>query len=336
MPWWHRKPVNEGILMRRFVKSLIAIAAALPLAAGQAMAETPDDVQAPGNSRVSNSGQPVEAVVEEGPSDTFEGYNRAMFSFNEGFDDYIYRPVAKGYTKVVPEPIRKGVTNFFGNIRDVWYAANHFMQGNAERGVKDLARVTANTIFGIGGLIDVGTTMHIEKEKADFGQTLGIWGVGSGPYVVLPILGDSTVRDTIALPAEWYGDPWSYVRKIRVRNVGLVIRAVNYRANLLDASDFVDEVALDKYEFRRDAYLQRRRAMIEGKSTAAWETQTSDPFINPVANAAELRNVHGTDVPVVIPDASAPSVPQTVPVEASASEKAIETSPVPVSAEQAK
>lgn len=323
--------------MKSLVKPLIAIAAAFPLMAGHALAETPNDVQAPGSSQVSNAGQPA-AVVEEGPTDTFEGYNRAMFSFNEGFDDYIYRPVAKGYTKVVPEVARKGVTNFFGNIRDVWYAANHFMQGNAERGVKDLARVTANTIFGIAGLIDVATTMHIEKEKADFGQTLGIWGVGSGPYVVLPILGDSTVRDTVALPAEWYGDPWSYVRKIRVRNIGIVLRAVNYRANLLDASDFVDEVALDKYEFRRDAYLQRRRAMIEGKSTAAWETQTSDPFINPAANAAGMKKAPETVTPAGTPDASAPSVPHAAPadVPAPASGKAVETVPAAAPAEQAK
>ncbi len=309
--------------MKRLAKPLIAISVALPLMAGSAFAETPTDSQ---DSPVSNTAQSVDNAVSGTPNDTFEGYNRAMFSFNEGFDDYIFRPIAKGYTKVVPEPARDGVTNFFGNIRDVWYSANHFMQGNGERGVKDLARVTANTIFGIGGLIDVATRLGIEKEKADFGQTLGIWGVGSGPYVVLPILGDSTVRDTIALPAEWYGDPWSYVRKIRVRNIGIVLRAVNYRANLLDASDFVDEVALDKYEFRRDAYLQRRQAMIEGKSTAAWETQTSDPFINPAADIKGMK----------APETAAPAEMPTPPVEAPA--KAPETVPVsaPVPAEQAK
>lgn len=271
--------------MKRLSKTLLAVAAATTFVAGQAMAETPKN-------------------------DTFEGYNRAMFSFNEGFDNYIFKPVAKGYTKVVPEPARDGVTNFFGNIRDVWYAANHFMQGNGERGVKDLARITANTIFGVGGLIDVATRLGIEKEKADFGQTLGIWGVGSGPYVVLPFLGDSTVRDTITLPAEWYGDPWAYVRKIRVRNAGIVLRVVNYRANLLDASDFVDEVALDKYAFRRDAYLQRRQAMIEGKSTAAaWETEVSDPLVNPagIGKTAPSAAPAGPDVPQAAPAVDAPA-----------------------------
>ena len=316
--------------MKHLVKPLIAIAAALPLMAGQAVAETP------GEGQVAKTEQTAEQAVSGTPDDTFEGYNRAMFAFNEAFDDYIFRPVAKGYTKVVPEPARNGVTNFFGNIRDVWYAANHFMQGNAERGVKDLARVTANTIFGIAGLMDVATTMGIEKEKADFGQTLGIWGVGSGPYVVLPILGDSTVRDTVALPAEWYGDPWSYVRKIRVRNIGIVLRAVNYRANMLDASDFVDEVALDKYEFRRDAYLQRRQAMIEGKSTAAWETQASDPFINPATDTKGMK-VPETVAPVATPGTA---VPQAEP-PAAAPAKAVETTapaqvPAPVPAEQAK
>ena len=323
--------------MKCLVKPLVvAVAMALPLMAGHAFADAPDEISGVGDVPQKKTSPTVEQVASDAPSDTFEGYNRAMFAFNEAFDDYIFRPVAKGYTKVVPEPVRDGVTNFFGNIRDIWYAANHFMQGNAERGVKDLARVTANTIFGIGGLIDVGTRLGIEKEKADFGQTLGIWGVGSGPYVVLPILGDSTVRDTIALPAEWYGDPWSYVRKIRVRNVGIVLRAVNYRANLLDASEFADEVALDKYEFRRDAYLQRRRAMIEGKSAAAWETQTTDPFFNPAAAKApgtvaptEVPSVPQTQPPTVAPaDGTSPQTapvpaktPDSVPVPADAAEK---------------
>ncbi len=296
--------------MKCLMKPLVAVAVALPLMAGHALAEAPDEIPGAGDAPVAKTSSAAESVASDAPSDTFEGYNRAMFAFNEAFDDYIFRPIAKGYTKVVPEPVRDGVTNFFGNIRDIWYAANHFMQGNAERGVKDLARVTANTIFGVGGLIDVGTRLGIEKEKADFGQTLGIWGVGSGPYVVLPILGDSTVRDTIALPAEWYGDPWSYVRKIRVRNIGIVLRAVNYRANLLDASDFADEVALDKYEFRRDAYLQRRRAMIEGKSTAAWENQTTDPFFNPAA-----AKTPGATAPAGVPPAPQAQPPATAPAD---------------------
>lgn len=324
--------------MKGFVKPLMAIAAAFPLMVGSALAEALHDVQTLDNGHVSNVRSATETVATDTSGDALEGYNRAMFAFNEGFDDYIFRPVAKGYTKVVPEIARKGVTNFFGNIRDVWYATNHFMQGDAERGVKDLARVTANTVFGIVGLIDVGTSMGIEKEKADFGQTLGIWGVGSGAYVVLPILGDSTVRDTVALPAEWYGDPWSYIHKIRVRNIGVVLRAVNYRANLLDASDFADEVALDKYEFRRDAYLQHRRAMIEGKSTATWETQASDPFINPAANMTELKESKiavpaGTAVPSML------SAPQATPVKKVSTptpEKAAETVPPHTPAKSAK
>ena len=160
------------------------------------------------------------------PNDPFENYNRVMFSVNEAFDNVIFKPVATVYKNVLPDIVQTGVTNFFGNIADVWTAFNNFLQGEGQKGLSDVTRVTVNTIFGLGGLIDVASDLQLTKHHADFGQTLGVWGMEAGPYVVLPILGPSTLRDTIALPAEWYGDPWTYVDNISVRNVGIVVRAV--------------------------------------------------------------------------------------------------------------
>ncbi len=218
------------------------------------------------------------------PNDPFENYNRVMFSVNEAFDNVIFKPVATAYKAVLPDIVQTGVTNFFGNIADVWTAFNNFLQGEGQKGLSDVTRVTVNTIFGLGGLIDVASDLKLTKHRADFGQTLGVWGMESGPYVVLPILGPSTLRDTIALPAEWYGDPWTYVDNIRLRNVGIVVRAVNYRAALLDASSLVDDASLDKYEFIRDAFLQRRYKQVHGSDSGDgdWEEVTaSEPFIKP-------------------------------------------------------
>ena len=218
------------------------------------------------------------------PNDPFENYNRVMFSVNEAFDNVIFKPVATIYKNVLPDIVQTGVTNFFGNIADVWTAFNNFLQGEGQKGLSDVTRVTVNTIFGLGGLIDVASDLKLTKHHADFGQTLGVWGMESGPYVVLPILGPSTLRDTIALPAEWYGDPWTSVDNLRLRNAGIVVRAVNYRAALLDASSLVDDASLDKYEFMRDAFLQRRYKQVHGSDSGdgEWEEVTaSEPFIKP-------------------------------------------------------
>ncbi len=218
------------------------------------------------------------------PNDPFENYNRVMFTVNEAFDNVAFKPAATIYKNILPDIVQTGVTNFFGNIADVWTAFNNFLQGEGEKGLSDVTRVTVNTIFGLGGVIDVASNLKLQKHHADFGQTLGVWGMEAGPYVVLPILGPSTLRDTIALPAEWYGDPWTYVDNIRLRNAGIIVRAVNYRAALLDASSLIDDAALDKYEFMRDAFLQRRYRQVHSKdgSDDEWvEVSASEPFIKP-------------------------------------------------------
>lgn len=198
------------------------------------------------------------------PKDPYEGFNRAMFTFNDKVDQVALKPVATVYQKVLPSFVQTGVGNFFGNIGDVWIAANNLMQGKIEDGMSDVARVTINSSFGIVGVLDIASEAGLTKHNEDFGQTLGKWGFKSGPYVVLPFLGSSTVRDTIALPADFYGDLWGYKYPVYVRNIGRGVRVVDRRAATLDAYDLIEQAALDKYEFVRDAYLQRRESLIHG------------------------------------------------------------------------
>lgn len=202
------------------------------------------------------------------PQDPFEGFNRTMFRFNEAVDEAVLKPVAKGYQSVTPSFVQTVVGNFFGNLGDVWTAANNLLQGNLHEGLSDVMRVATNTVLGLGGVLDIASEAGMTKHKEDFGQTLGAWGVPAGPYVVLPLLGPSTVRDTAALPADFAGDPWVYADPVRVRNTGSVLRIVDERAALLGASNLMEDVALDNYAFMRDAWLQRRESMV-GRNTSS-------------------------------------------------------------------
>jgi phospholipid-binding lipoprotein MlaA len=198
------------------------------------------------------------------PNDPYEGFNRAMFSFNDTVDTVALTPAAKAYRFVLPQFVQTGIDNFFGNIGDLWSAVNQLLQGRVETGVTSIMRVAINTTFGLGGVLDVSSEARLPKQKSDFGQTLGKWGVASGPYVVLPLLGPSTLRDTVAYPADLYGDPWRYKDPVRWRNVGTGVRIVDRRAQLLDATNLLEDAALDKYDFVRDAYMQSRQAQIDG------------------------------------------------------------------------
>jgi phospholipid-binding lipoprotein MlaA len=203
------------------------------------------------------------ATTGVNPHDPLEGYNRAMFSFNEGVDKAIVKPVASGYKTVMPEFARTGVTNFFSNLGDVWIGVNNILQGKVGAGASDFGRFAINSTIGILGLFDIASNAGFEKHNEDFGQTLGRWGMGSGAYVVLPILGPSDVRDGFSrLAIDWHGDPLWYVRNIPTRNELIGVRAVDNRANLLDASRLAEEAALDHYAYVRDAFLQRRRSLI--------------------------------------------------------------------------
>lgn len=192
------------------------------------------------------------------PADPFEPFNRSISRFNDGVDDAVLIPAATAYRNVLPSPVRTGVNNFFGNLGDVWSFANSVLQLRLQNSAETFMRVNVNTFFGLGGLLDIATEAGIDRHKEDFGQTLGRWGVPSGPYLVLPLLGPSTVRDAAVLPIDSQGDLLGAVNTIPVRNSMYVLRVVDLRSNFLRASQLLGDAALDKYSFTRDVFLQRR------------------------------------------------------------------------------
>ncbi len=217
------------------------------------------------------------------PADPFEPYNRAMFGFNEGVDRAILKPVATAYRDITPSPIRTGVTNFFGNIGDVWSLVNNILQGKPKESVETLMRVSFNTIFGFAGVFDIATEMRMEKHSEDFGQTLGYWGMGSGPYIVLPLLGPSNVRDGIGTAVDANTDLVNNTDRVPVRNSLAALRVVNTRANFLSAGEVLDQAALDKYSFTRDLYLQRRESLIRDDNAPEKEERYDLPEDKPAA-----------------------------------------------------
>ena len=199
---------------------------------------------------------------ERDPRDPWEGFNRGVYRFNDAFDEYLARPVARGYVKALHQEIRTRIGNFFANLADPLIGLNNFLQGKFEEGVNDWARFAFNSTFGILGLHDFASDAGLEKHNEDFGQTFGRWGAGQGPYLVLPLLGSSSVRDGVGTAADMWLDPMGEIRPIDVRNSLIALRAVNLRADLLEASRILEEAALDRYVFQRDAYLQRRRSLV--------------------------------------------------------------------------
>lgn len=196
------------------------------------------------------------------PRDPLEPFNRGVYQLNDAVDRAVLKPVATAYQDVVPSLIRRGVNNFFANLQDAWSFVNNALQFKGEAAADSAVRFGVNTFIGLGGVLDVATEMNIEKHTKDFGHTLGYWGVAPGPYLVLPLLGSSTLRDTVALPVDFQGDIVGSIEHVPTRNTLIALRLVDDRANLLKASAMLDEVALDKYTFVRDAYLQRRRSAI--------------------------------------------------------------------------
>ena len=193
------------------------------------------------------------------PRDPLEPFNRGVYHINDAVDRAVIKPMATAYRDVLPSPIRTGVNNFFGNLQDAWSAVNSALQLKGEAAGNSLVRFGVNTVFGLGGVLDIASEMRIERHTEDFGQTLGFWGVGAGPYLVLPLLGPSTVRDTAALPVDSQGNLTSGISDVGTRNSATALNLLDRRARLLDATKLLDEVALDPYTFTRDAHLQRRR-----------------------------------------------------------------------------
>ena len=172
--------------------------------------------------------------------------------------------------------MQTGVGNFFGNLDDVWTSSNNFLQGKFADGWSDVMRVAVNTFFGLGGVLDIASEAGLSKHKEDFGQTLGVWGVGPGPYIVLPILGPSTLRDTIATPLDLSAYPWAYKYPVRWRNTGYSLRVVDERAYALDVTNLLEDAALDRYIFIRDGYLQRRESKIHDGASSPPPYQDQD------------------------------------------------------------
>lgn len=195
-------------------------------------------------------------------ADPLEGFNRSVDGFNQVVDKALVKPLAQGYDKVTPPEVKQVIGNFFSNLDDISVAFNNLLQGKPKAAGSDITRFALNTTIGIVGLADVATELGFPKNDEDFGQTLGVWGVGSGPYLVLPLLGPSTLRDAPARVVDAPLDPLFHYDDVRVRNSLFVVNLVNTRANLLPATDLVERVALDQYAFVRDAYLKRRASLI--------------------------------------------------------------------------
>jgi phospholipid-binding lipoprotein MlaA len=192
--------------------------------------------------------------------DPWQGYNRAMFSFNDTVDRYTLKPLAKGYVFITPKFVRKGVSNALSNVGEVPSILNGILQGKPSKAGRDTGRLLINTTLGIAGIFDVATHLGLPSMgREDFGQTLAVWGVDQGPYIVLPFLGPSTARDTVALPAGWYADPRTHIDHRRTENAVLAVTLLDMRAELLDLEGHITG---DRYTFVRDAYLQRRIYLI--------------------------------------------------------------------------
>jgi phospholipid-binding lipoprotein MlaA len=196
------------------------------------------------------------------PRDPLEEYNRAAYSFNEMMDRMLFTPLASGYNFIMPAPVNRGVTNFFDNLGDVRSALNNLLQLKIGRAVNDVGRVAVNSTLGILGFMDVASNMNLPRYNEDFGQTLGVWGFGSGPYIVLPFFGPSTVRDGVGIVVDFFADPIFYLDERSTRWSLWGLQLIDTRADLLNASRVIDQAALDPYSFIRDAYLQRRDDLV--------------------------------------------------------------------------
>ena len=220
------------------------------------------------------------------PKDPLEPMNRRISSFNDTVDDNVLKPAATGYRDYTPELVQKGVSNFFRNLSDVWSTVNNGLQLKGRETAESGMRVVVNTVFGIYGIFDVASEIKLQRHPEDFGQTLGYWGVPSGPYVVLPLLGPSTVRDTSVVPVETSVDFVRQYDDVPVRNTAMATRIVDKRASLLQTTDLLTGAAIDKYSFTRDSYLQFRRNQVYDGNPPD-DDELVDPSAEPVAPSAK-------------------------------------------------
>ena len=196
------------------------------------------------------------------PKDPLEPVNRSISKFNEVLDDNVLKPAAKGYRDATPQLVQTGVRNVFNNLSDMWSTVNNGLQLKGRDTAESLMRSVVNSVFGIYGIFDVATEIGLERHPEDFGQTLGAWGVPNGPYLVLPLFGPSTLRDAAGMPVDTSVDYVRNLEHIATRNSAMAVRIIDKRAGLLDAGNMLNQAAIDKYTFTRDAYLQYRRNQV--------------------------------------------------------------------------
>ncbi|MGH8663254.1 MAG: MlaA family lipoprotein, partial [Burkholderiales bacterium] len=232
----------------------------------------------------------VSGCAHTNPRDPLEQFNRGVYSFNDTLDNVVLKPVATGYRTVTPQFVRTGVRNFFSNLDDVTVVINGVLQFKIPQALSDTGRFILNSTVGLLGFIDVATHLGLEKHNEDFGQTLGYWGVGSGPYLVLPFLGPSSFRDGVGRFVDaFYTDVVWYIDHIRTRNILVGTRVVSNREALLDSEKILEAAALDRYSFIRDAYLQRRRNLVyDGSPPPEPEEEAPPPEGKPRSEAPDL------------------------------------------------
>ena len=216
------------------------------------------------------------------PKDPLEPFNRSVSRFNDVLDDNVLKPVATGYRDVTPDLVQKGVRNVFNNLSDMWSTVNSGLQLKGRDTAESFMRVVVNTVFGVYGIFDVATEIKLQRHTEDFGQTLGYWGVPSGPYLVLPVLGPSTVRDTAGLSVDTSADVVRNLDHIPTRNSAMSLRIVEKRADLLKTTGMLEQAALDKYSFARDSYLQYRRSQVYDGNPPE-EDDLPDPSAEPAS-----------------------------------------------------
>lgn len=263
------------------------------------------------------------------PRDPLEPLNRKIFGFNEAVDQVLIKPVASGYAQVVPSFAQTAFSNVINNIKDVWSAVNLVLQGRPGEGAQEVLRVGINTTMGLGGLLDIATPMQLERHNEDLGQTFGVWGVPSGAYLVLPLFGPSTLRDVAGLPADYYFSPTVLFHQVPDINAARVMTLIHTRAQLLDATALMSDVALDKYAFVRDAYLQRRRNLIyNGDPPDEFSLRDDEPGFLPAVQAVALADT--------LPVAEASPLTEPMVNVQGSQEVPIAVQPEPASSEQPK
>lgn len=217
------------------------------------------------------------ATTASHPNDPFEEFNRNMFTLNKDLDAMVMKPMAEVYQTIAPEPVDKGVSNFFNNLDDIVVVFNDLMQFKFEQAASDSGRFLVNSTVGLLGFFDVATGMGLPKHNEDFGQTLGYWGIESSPYLVLPLLGPSTVRDTVGFGVDMWLDPTMYIDSKAATETNAV-KFVDLRADLMSAEQVLDAAALDPYTFMRDAYLQRRNYLLHDGDPPQQHERTDELF----------------------------------------------------------